>query len=49
MNNIQDIYERGFEDNRKTKSNNFEKTLINVLTNLELVSAMILKNINSKK
>ena len=49
INNIQDIYERGFEDNRNTKSNKFENTLINVLNNLELVLAMILKNINSKK
>lgn len=49
INNIQDIYERGFEDNRNTRSNKFENTLINVLNNLELVLAMILKNINSKK
>ena len=49
INNIQDIYERGFEDDRNTKSNKFENTLINVLNNLELVLAMILKNINSKK
>jgi len=49
INNIQDIYERGFEDHRNAKSNNFENTLINVLNNLELVLAMILKNINSKK
>lgn len=49
INNIQDIYERGFEDNRNTISNKFENTLINVLNNLELILAMILKNINSKK
>ena len=49
INNIQDIYERGFEDHRNAKSTNFENTLINVLNNLELVLAMILKNINSKK
>lgn len=49
INNIQDIYERGFEDNRNAISSNFENTLINVLNNLELVLAMILKNINSKK
>lgn len=42
--NIKNIYERGFEDNRNTKSNNFEITLLNVLTNLELVLASILKN-----
>ncbi len=42
--NIKDIYERGFEDNRNTKSNNFETTLLNILTNLELVLASILKN-----
>ena len=42
--NIKDIYERGVEDNRKTKSNNFEMTLLNILTNLELVLANILKN-----
>lgn len=44
INNIKDIYERGFEDNRNTKSNNFEITLLNALTNLELVLASILKN-----
>ena len=44
INNIKDIYERGFEDNRNTKSNNFETTLLNALTNLELVLASILKN-----
>ena len=49
INNIQDIYERGFEDHRNAISNKFENTLINVLNNLELVLAMILKNINSKK
>lgn len=49
INNIQDIYERGFENDRNAISNNFENTLINVLNNLELVLAMILKNINSKK
>ena len=38
-----DAYERGFEDNRYYKSNNFEKTLISVLVNLELVLASILK------
>ena len=38
-----DVYERVFEDNRYYKSNNFEKTLINVLVNLELVLASILK------
>lgn len=42
--NIKDIYERGFEDNRNTKSNSFEITLLNILTNLELVLASILKN-----
>ena len=42
--NIKDIYERGFEDNRNTKSNSFETTLLNILTNLELVLASILKN-----
>ena len=49
INNIQDIYERGFENDRNAISNKFENTLINVLNNLELVLAMILKNINSKK
>lgn len=44
INNIKYIYERGFEDNRNTKSNNFETTLLNALTNLELVLASILKN-----
>ena len=44
INNIKDIYERGFEDNRNIKSNNFEITLLNILTNLELVLANILKN-----
>lgn len=42
--NIKDIYERGFEGNRNTKSNNFEITLLNILTNLELVLASIFKN-----
>lgn len=49
INNIQDIYERGFENDRNAISSKFENTLINVLNNLELVLAMILKNINSKK
>ena len=49
INNIQDIYERGFEDHRNAKSNNFENTLINVLNNLELVLDMKLKKINYKK
>ena len=44
INNIQDIYETGFEDNRNTKSNNFETTLLRAITNLELVLASILKN-----
>lgn len=42
--NIKDIYERGFENNINTKSNSFETTLLNILTNLELVLASILKN-----
>lgn len=42
--NIKDIYERRFEDNRNNKSNSFETTLLNILTNLELVLASILKN-----
>lgn len=44
INSIKNIYERGVEDNRNAKSNNFEITLLNVLTNLELVLASILKN-----
>ena len=40
---VTDAYERGFEDNRYYKANNFEKTLISVLVNLELVLASILK------
>lgn len=39
-----DMYERGFEDNRYDKPSNFEKTLISVLVNLELVLASILKS-----
>lgn len=41
---ITDIYERDFEDGRFDKSINFEKTLINVLINLQLVLTTILKN-----
>lgn len=41
------VYERGFEDNRHYTSTNFEKTLINVLVNLELVLANILKDNNN--
>ena len=37
-----EFYERNFEDN--IHSNNFEQTLINVLVNIELVLASILKN-----
>lgn len=44
INSIKNIYERGAEDNRNAKSNNFEITLLNVLANLELVLANILKN-----
>lgn len=40
---VTDIYERGFEDNRYSKSNNFEKTPIDVLVNLELILVSILK------
>lgn len=39
---ITEFYERGFEDN--ITSVNFEKTLINVLINIELVLASLLKN-----
>lgn len=44
-----DTYERGFEDNRYNKPTNFEKTLISVLINLELVLASILKNNGADK
>jgi len=40
---ITEYYERGFEENRYNKSNNFENTLINVLNNLELILTNILK------
>lgn len=43
INNFNDNYERGFEENRFSKPNNFEKTLITVLINLELVLTSILK------
>ena len=42
--NITDIYERGFEDYRYYKPNNFEKTLISVLIDLELLLSKVLKN-----
>ena len=38
------IYERNFENDRYNKPTSFEKTLISVLANLELVLASILKN-----
>ena len=44
-----DTYERGFEDNRYNKPTNFEKTLISVLINLELVLASIIKNNGADK
>lgn len=44
INSIKNIYERGFEDTRTTKSNYFETTLLNILTNLELSLTSILKN-----
>lgn len=43
-NKFTDVYERGFEDNRYYKPTSFEKTLISVLVNLELVLASILKS-----
>ena len=42
--NITDVYERGFEDYRYYKPNNFEKTLISVLIDLELLLSKVLKN-----
>ena len=42
--NVKDIYERGAEDNRYNKTLDFEKTLIGVLINIELLLATILKN-----
>ena len=47
--NITDIYERGYEDIRNTNSTNFEKTLIDLLINLELVLAKILENNGGSK
>lgn len=44
---VTEIYERGFNDN--ITSTNFEKTLINVLINIELVLANILKNNGDKR
>ena len=43
-NKFTDVYEREFEDNRYYKPTSFEKTLISVLVNLELVLASILKS-----
>lgn len=48
-NTYTDIYERVFEDNRYNKPTNFEKILISVLINLELVLANILKNNGADK
>lgn len=51
----QEFFERSFDNTKYTsniefnKSTQFENTLINVLINLELVLANILKNNNSKK
>ncbi len=51
----QEVFERSFDNTKYTnsiefnKSTQFENTLINVLINLELVLANILKNNNSKK
>ena len=42
--NVKDIYERGAEDNRYNKTLDFEKTLIGVLINIELLLATIIKN-----
>ena len=42
--NITDVYERGFEDYRYYKPNNFEKTLISVLIDLELLLSKVLKS-----
>lgn len=42
--NVRNIYERGAEDNRYNKTLDFEKTLIGVLINIELLLATILKN-----
>ena len=47
--NITDIYERGYEDIRNTNSTNFEKTLIDLLINLELVPVRILKILEELK
>lgn len=50
-----EVFERDFDNTKYmdsiqfNKSTNFENTLINVLINLELVLANILKNNNSKK
>lgn len=49
INKNADIYERNFEDNRNTKQTNFEQTLLNVLINLELILANILKNNGADK
>ena len=52
---ISEVFERDFDNTKYmdsiqfNKSTNFENTLINILINLELVLANILKNINSKK
>lgn len=43
--NFSEFYERNFETN--TKTNNFEKILINVLSNIELILTNMLKNNNN--
>lgn len=42
--NVRDIYEKGAENSQYNKNLNFEKTLIGVLINIELLLATILKN-----
>lgn len=47
-NTFNNLYERGFEDSSNFPYNNFEKTLLGVLINLELVLASTLKNNGNK-
>ena len=42
--NVKDVYERGFEDNRRTPAISSDDTLISMLIHLNLMLAKILKN-----
>lgn len=47
--NVKDVYERGFEDNRRTPSISSDDALISMLIHLNLMLAKILKNSGDDK